>query len=71
MLRYQQQFAFFDIYKVNESIRFVNLSADLLEGDFDSVLSRIQKEVEDYMPGLVFVDSFRSVVQSKKAQEQG
>jgi len=32
MLRYQQQFTFFDHDKVNESIRFVNLSAELLEG---------------------------------------
>ena len=30
MLRYQQQFSFFDIKKVNQSIRFVNLSTDLL-----------------------------------------
>ena len=71
MLRYQQQFAFFDIYKVNESIRFVNLSADLLEGDFDRVLSRIAEEVKDYTPSLVFVDSFRSVVQSVKPDQQG
>ena len=71
MLRYQQQFAFFDINKVNESIRFVNLSADLLEGDFDRVLSRIAKEVKDYTPSLVFVDSFRSVVQSVKPDQQG
>ena len=71
MLRYQQQFAFFDINKVNESIRFVNLSADLLEGDFDSVLSRIAEEVKDYTPSLVFVDSFRSVVQSVKPDQQG
>ena len=71
MLRYQQQFAFFDIYKVNESIRFVNLSADLLEGDFERVLSRIAEEVKDYTPSLVFVDSFRSVVQSVKPDQQG
>ena len=71
MLRYQQQFPFFDIDKVNESIRFVNLSADLLEGDFDRVLSRIAEEVKDYAPSLVFVDSFRSVVQSVKQEEQG
>lgn len=71
MLRYQQQFPFFDINKVNQSIRFVNLSADLLEGDFDRVLSRIAEEVKDYAPNLVFVDSFRSVVQSAKQQEQG
>ena len=71
MLRYQQQFPFFDINKVNESIRFVNLSTDLLEGDFDRVLSRIAEEVKDYAPSLVFVDSFRSVVQSAKREDQG
>ncbi|MFI3157162.1 MAG: ATPase domain-containing protein [Methylococcaceae bacterium] len=71
MLRYQQQFPFFDINKVNESIRFVNLSEDLLEGDFDLVLSRIAEEVKNYSPSLVFVDSFRSVVQSAKHEEQG
>jgi circadian clock protein KaiC len=66
MLRYQQQFKFFDINKINESIRFVNLSADLLDGNFARVLSRIAEEVKDYAPNLVFVDSFRSVVQSAK-----
>ena len=71
MLRYQQQFSFFDIDKVNESIRFVNLSADLLEGNFDRVLSRIADEVKDFAPSLVFVDSFRSVVQSARRDEQG
>ncbi len=71
MLRYQQQFPFFDINKVNVSIRFVNLSADLLEGNFDRVLSRIAEEVKDYAPSLVFVDSFRSVVQTAKQKEQG
>ncbi|RFC40025.1 MAG: circadian clock protein KaiC [Candidatus Nitrotoga sp. CP45] len=71
MLRYQQQFPFFDINKVNETIRFVNLSADLLDGDFNRVLSRIAEEVEAYAPSLVFVDSFRSVVQSAKEEEQG
>ncbi|MDP3878109.1 MAG: ATPase domain-containing protein [Methylobacter sp.] len=71
MLRYQQQFPFFDIDKVNDSIRFVNLSADLLEGDFDRALSRITEEVKAYTPSLVFVDSFRSVVQSAQQKEQG
>jgi circadian clock protein KaiC len=71
MLRYQQQFPFFDINKINESIRFVNLSADLLDGDFDRVLSRIAEEVTTYAPSLVFVDSFRSVVRTAKPGEQG
>ncbi len=71
MLRYQQQFPFFNVTLVNESIRFVNLSADLLEGGFDCVLSRIAEEVKNYAPSLVFVDSFRSVVQSVRQEEQG
>ena len=70
MLRYQQQFTFFDHDKINESIRFVNLSAELLEGDFDRVLARIADEVKAYAPSLVFVDSFRSVVQSVKHEDQ-
>ncbi len=71
MLRYQQQFSFFDISKLNSSIKFVNLAADLLDGDFDRVLARIEEEVQGFSPSLVFVDSFRSVVQSAKANKSG
>jgi circadian clock protein KaiC len=67
MLRYQQQFPFFDVDKVNQSIRFVNLAEDLIGGNFDQVLQRITDEVQNFSPGLVFIDSFRSVVQSSKA----
>jgi circadian clock protein KaiC len=62
MLRYQQQFDFFDSEKVNLSVRFFNLSEDIAGGDLSKVLNRIVAEVETYGPGLVFVDSFRSVI---------
>jgi circadian clock protein KaiC len=62
MLRYQQQFEFFDSDKVNACIRFVNLSEETASGDLQKVLARMVAEVEQYGPGLVFVDSFRSVV---------
>jgi circadian clock protein KaiC len=71
MLRYQQQYPFFDVSKINDSIKFVNLAADLLEGDFARVLDRIEEEVQAFAPSLVFVDSFRSVVQSAKAMDAG
>jgi len=71
MLRYQQQFPFFDVNKVNESIRFINLATDLLDGDFDHVMSHITKEVRDFDPRFVFVDSFRSVAQTVKGRENG
>lgn len=71
MLRYQQQFPFFDFDKVNHSIKFVNLASDLLDGDFDRVLSRILEEVQAFSPSLVFVDSFRSIVQSARSDDPG
>lgn len=71
MLRYQQQFPFFDIDKINASVKFVNLADDLLEGDFDGVLQRIAEEVSKSSPSLVFVDSFRSVVHSARNMHKG
>jgi circadian clock protein KaiC len=71
MLRYQQQFSFFDPAKITESIRFVNLSDDVSSGNFDQVLARITREVEAYSPGLVFVDSFRSVMLEAELQSMG
>jgi circadian clock protein KaiC len=62
MLRYQQQFEFFDTAVVNRTIRFVNLSDDAMTGDLNLVLKRITDEVTTHAPALVFVDSFRSVV---------
>ncbi|MEO5669552.1 MAG: ATPase domain-containing protein, partial [Ramlibacter sp.] len=62
MLRYQQQFEFFDSAKINDCIHFVNLSEETATGDLRMVLARIVAEVETHDPRLVFVDSFRSVV---------
>jgi circadian clock protein KaiC len=59
MLRYQQQFEFFDTEQIGRSIHFVNLSDDTLAGDLDQVLRRIVAEVQARGPALVFVDSFR------------
>src|SRR5688572_13157165 len=67
MLRYQQQFDFFDSEKINQSVRFINLSDETQQGDLTQVLRRIVNEVEAHAPGLVFVDSFRSVVLAGRA----
>src|SRR6202048_2544286 len=55
MLRYQQQFRFFDPAKLNTAVRFVNLSEVVLEKDLDAVLAEIVKEVEAVNPGIVVV----------------
>lgn len=45
MMRYQQQFSFFDGTKVPSAIRFVNLGAEAVSEDLDAVLARIVSEV--------------------------
>lgn len=71
MLRYQQQYSFFDMDMVGTCVRYVNLAEDLRAGDFSGVLARLMKEVEDFSPSLVFVDSFRSVAQTARAGNEG
>lgn len=66
MLRYQQQFDYFDPTMLNGAIRFINLSEVVLNTDLGAVLAEIVKEVEISSPGIVIVDSFRTVV--RKAQ---
>src|SRR5436309_15209172 len=56
MLRYQQQFRFFDAAKLNAAVRFVNLSQVVLNKDLDAVLEEIVREVEAVSPGVVVVD---------------
>jgi circadian clock protein KaiC len=64
MLRYQQQFTFFDLARVNESVRYVNLSQDVVSGTLEKLLARIVQEVEATSPAVVIVDSFRTVAQA-------
>ena len=65
MLRYQQQYSFFDSARLSKAIRFINLSDLVLEKDLDAVLEEITKEVHASHPSIVVVDSFRTV--SRKA----
>jgi circadian clock protein KaiC len=61
MLRYQQQFSFFDESKVGKSVRFVNLSDLVLESDLKAVLEEIITQVSAADAGVVVVDSFRTL----------
>jgi circadian clock protein KaiC len=70
MLRYQQQFEFFDLDRLNRSIRFVNLADETATGDLDKVMARIVAEVEQRSPGLVFIDSFRSMMLASEGPSQ-
>jgi len=62
MLRYQQQYSFFDETKLGKAIRFVNLADLVIEQDLNAVLEEIIRQVTEVNPSIVVVDSFRTVV---------
>jgi circadian clock protein KaiC len=65
MLRYQQQYAFFDAAKVGDgSVRFIHLGQLAAEGGMAKVLEAIVQEVETSSPAIVVVDSFRAMARS-------
>ncbi len=66
MLRYQQQYDFYDEAKMGTAIRFINLSEQVLKGDWNVVLNAIITEVEALNPAIVVVDSFRSLARKFK-----
>jgi len=70
MLRYQQQYSFFDQSKVGKAVRFFNLADVVLNHDLNAVYEEITKRVTADSPGLVVVDSFRTVVRRATASEK-
>ena len=67
MLRYQQQFSFFDESKVGKAVRFIHLGDLVQETDLNTVLDAIIKQVTAANPSIVVVDSFRTVARKAAA----
>lgn len=67
MMRYQQGFRFFDPARVGTAIHFLNLAEQAASGDLDAALYRITQEIDRLQPGLVVVDSYRSLVRAQDA----
>ena len=70
MLRYQQQFTFFDASKLGKAVRFINLSDLVLKNDLNAVLDEIIKQVMAVNPSIVVVDSFRTVMRNAVAESK-
>jgi circadian clock protein KaiC len=68
MLRYQQQYSFFDPAKLNKAIRFIDLSEAVMEKNFDGVLDVIRSAVEAAHPSMVVVDSFRTMARKASSE---
>jgi circadian clock protein KaiC len=71
MLRYQQQFSFFDSDKIGKSIRFVDLADDMAAGSFDQVLAKVEAEVKASGATTVFVDSIHGLLVNAQTHRRG
>jgi circadian clock protein KaiC len=71
MLRYQQQFEFFDGERIHRSIHLANLTEEALAGDLGLLLRRMIAEVEAHHPAFVFVDSFCSLLLANRTERPG
>jgi circadian clock protein KaiC len=71
MLRYQRQFSYFNPELAGSAIQFINLSAEVMERDLGEVLQRIVSEIERAKPGIVVVDSFRTIGGQRVGSERG
>lgn len=66
MLRYQQQYTFFDATRLNKGVHFVNLSQVLVERGLQGVLDEISSQVAAADASIVVVDSFRTVLRTEQ-----
>src|ERR1700678_4462358 len=57
MLRYQQQYSFFDESRLGKDIRIINLADVVLEHNLKEVLEEIIGQVTGVNPGIVVIDS--------------
>jgi circadian clock protein KaiC len=72
MLRYQQQYDFFDAAKIGDgSVRVIHLGQDSLEGGMGKVFEAVVQELERSSPEIVVVDSFRAMVRNTLAGPAG
>lgn len=68
MLRFQQQYAFFDRALVGPAIRHVELDGDLCSQGVEGVFGRMHGEVQAFRPQLVFLDACKPLVHERRRE---
>jgi circadian clock protein KaiC len=61
MLRYSQQFSFFDSGRVGQNVIYLDIGSILLEQGLDEVTRQIEQYLDNYSPTLLAIDSFKAI----------
>jgi circadian clock protein KaiC len=61
MIRYQQQFSYFDMDRLNENLFYVDIGQVLRERGLDDALKVISQHVEEHEARFIAIDSFKAI----------
>jgi len=61
MIRYQQQFEYFDVDKVNDSVLYIDLGDIIRKKGLDATISAIVKHVGENDASIIAIDSFKAI----------
>ena len=61
VLKYQQEFTFFDTDKFNTSVVFVDIAATIKQEGLEKTVEIIKAKIEDVNPFMVAIDSFKGL----------
>lgn len=61
MIRYQQQFRYFDLDQLNENIFFIDIGQTLRNRNLDETLKLINQHVEELEAHFIAIDSFKAI----------
>jgi circadian clock protein KaiC len=61
VIRYLQQFRFFDIEKLGSAIRYESIGAELAEKGLAMLLPRLREAIKTLSPKIIVIDSFKAI----------
>lgn len=61
MIRYQQQFSYFDLDRLNQNVYFIDIGQVLRTKSLDDALRVINQHVEEIEAQFIAIDSFKAV----------
>lgn len=61
LIRYQQQFSYFDVGKLGEDIHFIDIGGVIREQGVDEALITINNYIEKHAAAIVVIDSFKAL----------
>jgi circadian clock protein KaiC len=61
LIRYVQQFSFFDSALIDDRVSFIDLGTTLLSANANEVLAAVRARLEDEEPDFVVLDSFKAI----------